>query len=47
MAEKNPHVKIGHYILGETLGHGTFGKVKSKYIYIKLHCTEMTNFVLF
>ena len=24
-------VKIGHYLLGETLGMGTFGKVKSKY----------------
>ncbi|KAK6179266.1 hypothetical protein SNE40_011669 [Patella caerulea] len=30
MAEKSnqPQVKIGHYILGETLGAGTFGKVK-------------------
>nr|ARR97160.1 5'-AMP-activated protein kinase catalytic subunit alpha 2 [Haliotis discus discus]QOS02267.1 protein kinase AMP-activated catalytic subunit alpha 2 [Haliotis discus hannai] len=28
MAEKGPQVKIGHYILGETLGVGTFGKVK-------------------
>lgn len=25
-----PIVKIGHYILGETLGVGSFGKVKSK-----------------
>lgn len=25
-----PLVKIGHYILGETLGVGTFGKVKSE-----------------
>lgn len=24
-------MKIGHYILGDTLGIGTFGKVKSKY----------------
>ena len=23
-------LRIGHYILGETLGAGTFGKVKSK-----------------
>lgn len=23
-------VKIGHYILGDTLGVGTFGKVKGK-----------------
>lgn len=26
-----PLMKIGYYILGETLGVGTFGKVKSKY----------------
>ena len=26
----HPMVKIGHYVLGETLGIGTFGKVKSK-----------------
>ena len=26
-----PIVKIGHYILGETLGIGSFGKVKSKF----------------
>ena len=24
-------VQIGHYVLGETLGIGTFGKVKGKY----------------
>lgn len=30
MADKNqPQVKIGHYIIGDTLGVGTFGKVKS------------------
>ncbi|WAR22892.1 AAPK2-like protein [Mya arenaria] len=29
MADKNqPQVKIGHYIIGDTLGVGTFGKVK-------------------
>ena len=28
MAEKPGQVKIGHYILGDTLGVGTFGKVK-------------------
>uniref|UniRef100_A0A5F8H8U1 non-specific serine/threonine protein kinase n=1 Tax=Monodelphis domestica TaxID=13616 RepID=A0A5F8H8U1_MONDO len=31
MAEKPKHdgrVKIGHYVLGDTLGVGTFGKVK-------------------
>ncbi|XP_059091412.1 5'-AMP-activated protein kinase catalytic subunit alpha-2-like isoform X2 [Tigriopus californicus] len=27
-AEKTPLVQIGHYVLGETLGIGTFGKVK-------------------
>lgn len=26
----HPIVKIGHYVLGETLGVGTFGKVKSR-----------------
>jgi len=33
MADKSPppQVKIGHYILGDTLGTGTFGKVKSKW----------------
>ncbi|PKU31816.1 rna-directed dna polymerase from mobile element jockey-like [Limosa lapponica baueri] len=34
MADKQKHehgrVKIGHYILGDTLGVGTFGKVKGK-----------------
>ena len=31
MAEKaQPQVKIGHYIIGDTLGVGTFGKVKRK-----------------
>ena len=34
MADKSPtiiaQVKIGHYVLGDTLGVGTFGKVKSK-----------------
>lgn len=32
-AEKQKHdgrVKIGHYILGDTLGVGTFGKVKGE-----------------
>jgi len=27
---QQPIVKIGHYTLGQTLGVGTFGKVKSK-----------------
>jgi len=30
MTDKSAQVKIGHYILGETLGVGTFGKVKSE-----------------
>ncbi len=28
--EKAALVQIGHYVLGETLGIGTFGKVKGK-----------------
>ena len=27
--QPNASIKIGNYILGETLGNGTFGKVKS------------------
>jgi hypothetical protein len=50
MAEKlqqtsqQPIVKIGHYTLGQTLGVGTFGKVKSKcrcapcYLFVILCC---------
>ena len=30
-SQVQPIVKIGHYTLGQTLGVGTFGKVKSKY----------------
>jgi len=30
-SQEKPLVKIGHYVLGETLGVGTFGKVKSKF----------------
>lgn len=30
--KEKPMIKIGHYVLGETLGVGTFGKVKSKFI---------------
>lgn len=30
MSGEKPLVKIGHYVLGETLGIGTFGKVKSE-----------------
>ena len=31
MNQDNPNqIKIGHYILGETLGNGSFGKVKSE-----------------
>ena len=29
--EKASLVQIGHYVLGETLGIGTFGKVKGKF----------------
>ena len=34
MSQEKPLVKIGHYALGETLGVGTFGKVKSMEIHI-------------
>lgn len=34
LSQEKPLVKIGHYALGETLGVGTFGKVKSKLFYI-------------
>ena len=40
MADKSAgsgQVKIGHYILGETLGTGTFGKVKIATHYITSH----------
>ena len=40
LSQEKPLVKIGHYALGETLGVGTFGKVKSKIsflFYIILH----------
>ena len=30
LSQEKPLIKIGHYVLGETLGVGTFGKVKSK-----------------
>lgn len=30
-AQSQAQVKIGHYILGDTLGVGTFGKVKSEF----------------
>jgi len=30
--QPQPIVKIGHYTLGQTLGVGTFGKVKSTYV---------------
>lgn len=31
LSQEKPLVKIGHYVLGETLGVGTFGKVKSNH----------------
>ena len=43
LSQEKPLVKIGHYVLGETLGVGTFGKVKSrnriffKYVFIRYH----------
>ncbi|KAI0988813.1 hypothetical protein GJ496_002846 [Pomphorhynchus laevis] len=35
--EAVPYAKIGHYILGETLGSGTFGKVKKAIHYLTRH----------
>lgn len=34
--EKSPtaQVRIGHYILGDTLGVGTFGKVRDQMLFI-------------
>lgn len=36
--QPQPIVKIGHYTLGQTLGVGTFGKVKSTYINKSIFC---------
>ena len=49
MAEKNPvaQVKIGHYLLGDTLGVGTFGKVKSKCPNVLLSCGRLILIVFF
>lgn len=43
---QQPIVKIGHYVLGQTLGTGTFGKVKSELLlnYIKLKVWILYNF---
>jgi len=38
-SQPQPIVKIGHYTLGQTLGVGTFGKVKSMYPYIYIYDT--------
>lgn len=35
-APNQPPIKIGHYILAETLGIGSFGKVKSKSFFIQI-----------
>lgn len=47
MADKNPVVnqppiRIGCYLLGETLGIGSFGKVKSEYI-VEWTCWQFEN----
>ena len=39
--EKTPQLKIGHYVLGNTLGVGTFGKVKGKVFQILYISTSM------
>ena len=39
-------VRIGHYILGDTLGVGTFGKVKLKLVFLNsviIMCTCYIN----
>ena len=33
----SPQLKIGHYVLGDTLGIGTFGKVKGRFIFWKFY----------
>jgi hypothetical protein len=35
--DKSGNLRIGNYILGETLGVGSFGKVKSMYISSPFH----------
>lgn len=35
--QPQPIVKIGHYTLGQTLGVGTFGKVKSMWVIANLN----------
>ena len=44
LSSSAPQVKIGHYILGETLGIGTFGKVKVGF-HQPLFATIQTYFV--
>lgn len=44
-AQGQPLMKIGYYILGETLGVGTFGKVKSKF-YKNNSFLHLINFIL-
>ena len=34
MSQEKPLIKIGYYVLGETLGVGTFGKVKSTFAHL-------------
>lgn len=35
--EIKPQIKIGHYILRDTLGVGTFGKVKGEFLVRLMH----------
>ena len=37
-------VQIGHYVLGETLGIGTFGKVKGNRLGMTPHCQPLSQF---
>jgi hypothetical protein len=34
--EAKPQIKIGHYVLKETLGVGTFGKVKGSSLLLNI-----------
>ena len=41
--QNQAQVKIGHYILGDTLGNGTFGKVKGMHTTIQYSLSSALN----
>lgn len=45
--QPQPIVKIGHYTLGQTLGVGTFGKVKSAYVKASLRIIILFKIICF